>query len=375
MTTSGTLRNKFTKSVSLDIDKMWAKADRLIIKQLEGDGALYCTIRFHCIFRKGILLLALPKERHLALATLSLYQPQARKARCLVACVRLLIRYSLHTLFLPSRCFSFGGNGPIAELRANDAGFGFLLGNPASKVRRVILARKTGSEIVIDKIGLSLSARKSVSSEVEIMRSLPDELPGLLKIRQSGANDHWSFYACPLVDGKSPEKRHDDLVVSIIRRWFDFAQKKALIDTEQWSAICEFMEGIELEKGNRLLGEGKDVEVMMGIHHGDFTPWNVKITSERKIVVIDWEYGSCSAPAAWDWIHYLLQRASLVDQLSAADTLEVCRDWANTAQGKDFMAQAGWGGNVELCIGSYLVYSNALGRFGHEGLLAEWMQE
>ena len=375
MTALGSLRNKLTKSVNLDIDKMWVKADRLIIKQLEGDGKLYCTVRFYCIFRRGILLLALPKERHLALTTLSLYQPQARKARCVVACVRFLIKCNLHNLFLPSRYFSFAGNSPIAELRANDAGFGFLLGNPESKVRRVILARKTGSEIVIDKIGLSLFARKSVSGEVEIMRSLPDGLPGLMKIRQFEVNDHWSFYACPLVDGKSPEKRHDDLVVSIIRRWFEFAQKKALTETDQWSEIYKFIEDNQLEKGYRLLGEGEDIEVMVGIHHGDFTPWNIKITSKAKIVVMDWEYGLCSAPAAWDWIHYLLQRASLVDQISPADALKTCRDWANTAQGKDFMVQAGWGDNVELCIGSYLVYSNALGRFQHEGLLAEWIQE
>ena len=328
-----------------------------------------------CIFKKGNLLLAFPKERHLALNTLSLYQPQAWKARRLAAGIKLLVKCNLHTRFLPSRSFTFRMQGPVAALKADDSGFGFLLGNPASKERSVILARKTGGEVVIDKVGLSAPARDSVSNEVSIIRSLPDGLVGLSELRQFEDNDHWSFYGCPLVDGRSPARRHDDLVLSVLQSWFKFSQKKPLIETRQWTKISEYIHTHQLNKGKMLLDGVKNLDVMVGIHHGDFAPWNIKITDAASVVVMDWEYGSCSAPSVWDWMHYLIQRASLVDHFPAADTLQVCRDWAHTEKGKVFMDEGGWGGNIELCLGSYLVYSNALGHFEHLGLLTEWTNE
>ena len=354
---------------------MWLEADIEIIKQLEGIGEPYCRVRFYCIFKKGNLLLALPKERHLALNTLSLYQPQAWKARRLAAGIKLLVKCNLHTRFLPSRSFTFRMQGPVAALKADDSGFGFLLGNPASKERSVILARKTGCEVVIDKVGLSAPARDSVSNEVSIIRSLPDGLVGLSELRQFEDNDHWSFYGCPLVDGRSPARRHDDLVLSVLQSWFKFSQKKPLIETRQWTKISEYIHTHQLNKGKMLLDGVKNLDVMVGIHHGDFAPWNIKITDAASVVVMDWEYGSCSAPSVWDWMHYLIQRASLVDHFPAADTLQVCRDWAHTEKGKVFMDEGGWGGNIELCLGSYLVYSNALGHFEHLGLLTEWTNE
>ena len=354
---------------------MWSEADIEIVKQLEGVSEPYCRVRFYCIFKKGNLLLALPKERNLALNTLSLYQPQAWKARGLATGIKLLVKCNLHNRFLPSRSFTFRVEGPIAALKVDDSGFGFLLGNPESKERSVILARKTGGEVVIDKVGLSAPARDSVCNEVSIIRSLPDGLVGLADLRQFEVNDHWSFYSCPLIDGRSPARRHDDLVLSVLQSWFKFAKKKPLIETRQWAKISEYINTHQMNKGNMLLDGGKNLDVMVGICHGDFAPWNIKVAVGGNVVVMDWEYGSCSAPSAWDWMHYLIQRASLVDQLPAADTLQVCRDWAHTAKGKVFMDEAGWGGNIELCLGSYLVYSNALGHFEHLGLLEEWTKE
>ena len=177
---------------------MWSEPDIEIVKQLEGVGKPYCKVRFYCIFKKGNLLLALPKERRMALNTLSLYQPQSWKARRLAAGIKLLVKCNLHNRFLPSGSFTFRVEGPIAALKVDDSGFGFLLGNPESKERSVIMARKTGSEVVIDKVGLSVPARDSVSNEVSIMRSLPDGLVGLADLRQSEANESLVFLQLPI---------------------------------------------------------------------------------------------------------------------------------------------------------------------------------
>lgn len=353
---------------------MWSETDKSLIKQLESTGDLYCTVRFYCVFRKGSLLLALPGNQDMALATLSLYQPQSWRARCLAAVIKLFIKCKLHMFFLPARTLRFCSAGLVAKLRANNTGFGFLLGNPESDSRRIIIARKVDDEVVIDKVGLSLSARTSVSAEIAIMRAMPDELSGLLKIREYDESDHWCFYSCQNIDGVSPQKSDDDLVIGVLESWLDSAHKGVLQSTDQWAIISHYIKGHDITEGHHLLDQGKDLEVLMGISHGDFAPWNLKKTAQDTVAVIDWEHGSTSGPAAWDWIHYLLQRAVLVDRMSNREAIQVCIDWADTDQGKVFMERTGWGSKINLCVGSYLIYSNALGHFKHEGLLAEWMK-
>jgi hypothetical protein len=352
---------------------MWSKSDKLIIRQLEGAGEPYCVVRFFCIFRKGSLLLALPKDKPLALVTLSLYQPQSLKARLLVTVISLLIKCNLHTRLLTSCKLPFCKEGPIYRLNANNSGFGFLLGNSDSEARSLILARKTGNEFYVDKIGLSAAAKEAISDEVSIMCSLPKDLVGLVELSQSSKGDSWSYYSCPLVVGRSPAKQQDDLVLSLLEAWLDLAHMEPLVEAVQWLNIVEYIEARELQKGYSLIDGCADIEIMVGVYHGDFAPWNIKISEGEEVVAMDWEYGTANAPAAWDWMHYLIQRAYLVENLSCAETLKACRDWATTEKGKAFMQAAGWGDKIELCIGSYLIYSCALDRFAHDELLSEWL--
>ncbi len=351
---------------------MWSKQDIIILKHLEGEGEHYCSSGFSCLFRKGSLLLALPEDRQVAMATLALYQPQSFRARLLVVIIRLLVRFKLHVKCLPSRKIDFREQGPIAWLKADDGGFGFLLGNPSSDARCVIIARKEGGELIIDKVGLSAAARQAVKAEFSIMLGLPERLPGLLNLRKHEANEQWAFYSCPMMEGKSPQKSQDDLMLETLDSWAGRSHKKPFSDSGQWRIASDFAASHHLARASRLLDEWRDLEILMGVMHGDFSPWNVKISAEGRVGVIDWEYASLTGPAVWDWLHYLLQRATLVDKMSSSEALEICRSWAHSPEGRRFMDHAGWGSHTELCIGSYLLYSNATGRFEHENLLAEW---
>ncbi|MGB2010695.1 MAG: phosphotransferase [Akkermansiaceae bacterium] len=354
---------------------MWVKADGIMLKHLEGEGELYFAGRFACIFRRGCLLLALPGDRQVALATLALYQPQSIRARLLVVLIKLLIHSNLHLKLLPSREISFRENSPITRLKAGYGQFGFLLGNPCSDARCVIIARISTEGLVIDKVGLSEPARQAVAAEFSTMLGLPENLPGLLNIREHDANNQWAFYSCPMMSGFSPRKCDDDLVIKTLRSWGKHAQKKPLADSEQWQRAIDFAASHDLAKASKLLDENKNLSVTMGVMHGDFSPWNIKINHQGEVTVIDWEYASRTGPAVWDWLHYLLQRSSLVDKMSASSSLQVCRSWAQSPEGRVLMDEAGWGSHTELCIGSYLLYSNAMGRFEHENLLAQWIRQ
>ena len=354
---------------------MRGHSDRIILKHLEGEGALYYTGKFACLFRRGSLLLALPGDRQVALATLALYQPQSIRARLLVVLIKLLIHGNLHLKLLPSRQMAFRNQSPMAWLKADSGHFGFLLGNPSSDARCVVVARRKAEGIVIDKVGLSEPARQAVEAEFSVMLDLPRKLPGLLDLKEHGVNNHWAFYSCPLMSGVSPRKSDDPLLLETLRSWEEYAEKKPLAASEQWQLAMDFAASHHLTKASKLLEESKNLRVTMGVMHGDFSPWNIKINHQGNVAVIDWEYASRTGPAVWDWLHYLLQRSSLVDKMPASSSLQVCRSWAQSPEGQVFMDEAGWGSHTELCIGSYLLYSNAMGRFEHETLLAQWIRQ
>jgi len=46
--------------------------------------------------------------------------------------------------------------------------------------------------------------------------------------------------------------------------------------------------------------------VYPALTHGDFAPWNVKV-SRRQWTVLDWERGELAGRAGWDWFHFVMQ--------------------------------------------------------------------
>jgi hypothetical protein len=68
--------------------------------------------------------------------------------------------------------------------------------------------------------------------------------------------------------------------------------------------------------------------------HGDFAPWNVKLSGER-LFVFDWEYAR-AAPAGFDLIHFFVQTQSLFDQ---APSGAVCRSFGEGGEASRWLAQ------------------------------------
>ncbi|HZU25558.1 MAG TPA: hypothetical protein VFA04_08550, partial [Bryobacteraceae bacterium] len=48
-----------------------------------------------------------------------------------------------------------------------------------------------------------------------------------------------------------------------------------------------------------------------GLSHGDFAPWNTRI-SAAGLAVFDWEAAESGKPCAWDALHFEAQTASLL---------------------------------------------------------------
>ena len=348
--------------------------DNKLCKALEGTGEVLFTFPVFCITRGGFLLLALPLDSKAARMTLALYHPQSLKARVLVWVVSGLVALKLHRV-LPQRMLTIREAGPLASLKNQSNQIGFLLGNAQANARRAIVvhrAKDEGACYVVDKIGFGEVAKKSVIEERLVIRNLPQENTGVPQVCDQGEADGWAYYTTPYFHGRSPRVSDQGGVLSVLMNWSENAEVMPFRSSRQWMMIRSAAEERGMMSMFQQLDSAGDLKIKVGLFHGDFAPWNIKISSEGEINVLDWEHGCTDGPAGWDWLHYMIQMATLVEDQPASEVLERCRNWATTEEGKSFLADIGWGGEVELWLGSYLMYSGWVAGFDREELLREW---
>lgn len=69
----------------------------------------------------------------------------------------------------------------------------------------------------------------------------------------------------------------------------------------------------------------EQTEIPTGIAHGDFTPWNMKATSQ-KLLIYDWELASDQCPLLYDLFHFVVQTGILIKRQSAVQIREAIED-------------------------------------------------
>jgi hypothetical protein len=274
---------------------------------------------------------------------------------------------------LPRLELNIGGNGPFAAWAGDKEKIGFLLGNPEADARRAMVVHTQGKEYVVSKVGTGGKSKASVIVERGIIETLPKHLSGIPSLRGEQEEKNWASYSTDFIKGKSPGRADDAQVMALLNDWVAVADPVPLGETKQWIAVMKEANRQSATDIWAKLSDAFSVEVMSGVFHGDFAPWNIKMSREGYLNVLDWEHGSSAGPAGWDWLHYLIQRAILVDKLSAWCALDLCRKWAATKQGKHFLAKTGWGEQAELWIGTYLAYSSWIAGFDRKELITAWM--
>jgi len=328
-----------------------------ILDALQGGGDVVTSLRFYCLKRKGYLLLALPEDKELAGLTLGLYQPQSNKAKLWVRGVSILIIFGLHRI-LPSFDMEVGSDSALADLVKSHRKIGFLLGNPEAEARRVIVVYQHHNEIVVAKIGIGKAAKRSAQKEAAMIESLPENYLGIAAVKKCRGRADWYYYTTPFIVGDSPVQKQDSQVLALLDDWVGHFTLQRLRDTQIWESL-KFHERLGMRKSySDFIERLGELDIKVGLYHGDFAPWNIKISEGGVVNVMDWEYARLDGLAGWDWLHYMIQRVMLVDGASLDDAIADCCKWADTEQGALFLHNTGWGKNVDLWIGSYLIYSS-----------------
>ena len=221
------------------------------------------------------MLLGLPQDCRLALATLKLYQPQKRMGRLLRNLVRISIALRVYHLF-PKCEFSIGNNGLIALLseKFNTQAIGIILSSPVSQDRNLVAVFESENTLYVAKAGCGES-EAVVRMEHERLMNFSGFVNGVACITE-------------MVNGDSPLGAEQEAKVwDLLGSWMSHAQTMIMNTIPQWTKLNEKLKG--RNPIARILDEMGKLRVLSPIGHGDFAPWNL-ITHNNKVTPFDFEY-------------------------------------------------------------------------------------
>jgi thymidylate kinase len=266
----------------------------------------------------------LPLEsRRATLEGLRIYTPYARFARfakaALCACVRLGWRgWARRRLALAA-----GARSPLTRLVRDLTGEPqpeFALSLTRGRYAKLTVQVSSPERGVLGYVKLPLEAGAAgrIRHEAEMLAGLQQfaevrpHLPQVIYagrwegtyvlFEQAGGGDpgpaawtplHERFLAS-LAGASRREKAGSDLVGEVDRQW------------RQAPALDAAWQGLAAEALDRAYSQLAGARVACGASHGDFAPWNTRV-SRGMLYVFDWESAAWEQPLAWDRYHFQVQ--------------------------------------------------------------------
>jgi hypothetical protein len=313
--------------------------------------------------KRGQPLLLLPGQARPAAATMDLYPAQTRRARAARMLLRCLLRASL-PLATGKVSLAISPKDPFVGFLASLAGgregelptLGIFAGNPASDGQRFLLlvfnARQTPVAVV--KAGLSQRARALIQQEQTFLAAVPGGTVAVPRLRAPFESSRLRALALDFFPGDSPRPRDEAALPSLLNAWVDPKRTIAVSDTPDWRRLQEAASRNDLFAV--LAGQLGGRKLHPAIHHGDFVPWNIKVSPGGAWTVLDWERGELAGLPGWDWFHYLIQSGILVGHLSTPVLIQRVETLLDSEAFKQYAARAGiLGCERELAL-AYLLH-------------------
>ncbi len=321
-------------------------------------------VKGRVIEKGGRPFLLIPSEPGTATAVLSLYAAQSSLARVAKMLLTSLLSASLPfgskpvVLHIASQARFVGFLRSLVGVRETDLPvFGGLAGNPGEEGQRLLLLVFEDSRrpAAVVKVGLSARAQVLVQKEQTFLASVGPGVKGIPKLRGWFEAAHLRAMATDYVPGETPRGDWDDKALSdVLGAWIGGEQKVLVTDTVMWSRLQPKIEGHKEWSGAVQPLMGRTVRPV--IQHGDLAPWNIKVARDGTWTVLDWERGELSGIPAWDWFHYALQPAILVQRRSTALLIETVEALLSSAEFQRYVAQTDISGLERALVLSYLMF-------------------
>jgi hypothetical protein len=275
--------------------------------------------------KRGQPLLLLPAQPQLAAHALALYPAQTTRGRLARFAARWIVTTRL-PLGVQSVVVNFPPDHPFARWLAGltpgvgaMARFAVLAGNPNSPGQRLILLvfDAAGQPAVMVKAGVTAPARLLIAQEKRFFESLPADAARLRipRLRGGFASDQLAALAMDFLPGRSPVTKDETELPRLLSDWVQPQTPCVFGETRvgrELAAACATHPVFQQHAGML-----QSLRPATALYHGDFTPWNVRVSPQGKWMVLDWERGELSGLPAWDWFHYVIQKAILVQRQPA----------------------------------------------------------
>ncbi|HUJ72229.1 MAG TPA: hypothetical protein VLZ30_08285 [Verrucomicrobiae bacterium] len=328
------------------------------------------VLRLGLLRRAGKPLMLVPTNPRLAAVALSLYPAQRSRARLVRVCLRQIWR-----LGIPIRCETIAitvfPSAPFPEFLAQAAAaprdgfppFAILCGNPEVSGRRFVILTfaPDGTPGAVVKAGLGESAWRLIDRETGFLKSVPRGTPAIPDLRGVFQGQNVHALALNFVHGISPAADDYEGVGRLLTSWLSAGKLQQLGNFTMWGALEEACHSHPL--GEEISGALRRRPVRPTISHGDFAPWNIKVSAQDgSWIALDWERGELAGIPGWDWFHYVFQYAVLVSRLSVTGAAQRVRNLLHHAVFERYASASAIAGvERELFLAYLISYSKTFG--------------
>ena len=320
-------------------------------------------IQMRAVSKGGRPFLLVPCQPRAAAVSLSLYPAQTPRARLARTLLVWLMKAGM-PLGAARISFTLSPGDAFARFLSSLAGvplpglptFGILAGNPASDGQRFLLLVFDAGQmpVAVVKAGVSERAKSLIEKEQRFLTALPPDTSCIPRLRSSFQSPGLRAFALDFFAGDSPKARDTATLPALLASWVNPQRTLALSATPDWARLERAASANELFAP--LVPQLRGRSIHPAIQHGDFAPWNIKVSPTGAWMVLDWERGELAGIPAWDWFHYVVQPAILVEHLPALRLVQRVETVLGSEVFKAYAARAGIRGfERELCL-AYLLH-------------------
>lgn len=318
------------------------------------------TFEFGVINRKEREWLVLPRDRRCAAQTLALYAAQRTSARIAKSSLGLALRLNVP---MRRRKVQVAVDSPFSRFLASVAGttprlpvFGILAGNPKTIGTRyaflVFDSRRNPCAVV--KAGCSENARALIRHEADFLAANCRSLPGLPVFLSRMESEDVAALATAFVGGKSPPPNPPPEIADILSRWIQNGAGVSLQSLAAWRRLDAAAKEDPAYQG--LASTLAERRVHPVVWHGDFTPWNVKVTPAQDWIAVDCERSELRGVPGWNWLHYVVQSGILIDRLTTPALVARVNEQMSSDAFRGYARATQIAGIERQILLSYLIY-------------------
>jgi len=306
--------------------------------------------------KHGRPLLIVPLANQVAARCLELFPAQTAKARLAKHILRLLWKSGLRTKMEPVR-LPFDSHTKFSKYIATIAGhstsnapakFGILLGNPAGDTQRfLVLVFNDGNlPVAVVKAGLTPGARSLVRAESEFLSRVSGNVPAIPRLISKFESSSLDAFSTDYCAGDSPRKADPRKISDLLTSWLNPREQRSMDQFPEIVAAKQFFGQTKDSAGARML--------KTCVQHGDFAPWNIKVSDQGAWTVLDWERGTFKGVPGWDWFHYEIQTAILVEKCATEELIRRIKQLIASEDFKKYAREAGIDGVEKPMLLAYL---------------------